>query len=384
MSTLATPARPLQTSYPHQSLHLSRNMIQSPNESRDGPSISLPSLNQMLPEFYSTPSPNNSDSRSPRAYLAPLTSPDYVHSPTSNKRRRASIEEDDAAERSSRVPRVYPSPVTDAASAASRSPSMRDASWSATPAPGPTRSEPRAPLPPMSYPREPAAPHPHGPAPTHHAAAHGHALPPHAPAPAPAASAPPMPQHPYSTLSPREEQYMHHPAAAAPAAPHPHAHAHYQQRYTSVPPHHQYASAHMAHGHPHVANGPAPYGYDHYQRFEGMAAADTKQRKRRGNLPKETTDKLRHWFMNHLNHPYPTENEKMELMRMTGLQMNQISNWFINARRRQLPNIMSTARNEAEARYNQTNGNKGSSVPLSDGDNNSSYGDDAHYKRTSV
>jgi hypothetical protein len=75
---------------------------------------------------------------------------------------------------------------------------------------------------------------------------------------------------------------------------------------------------------------------------------DTKQRKRRGNLPKETTDKLRAWFVAHLQHPYPTEDEKQELMRQTGLQMNQISNWFINARRRQLPTMISNARAESD------------------------------------
>lgn len=47
------------------------------------------------------------------------------------------------------------------------------------------------------------------------------------------------------------------------------------------------------------------------------------QRKRRGNLPKETTDKLRSWFHGHLHHPYPTEDEKQELMMMTGLQMSK-------------------------------------------------------------
>lgn len=49
---------------------------------------------------------------------------------------------------------------------------------------------------------------------------------------------------------------------------------------------------------------------------------DNKQRKRRGNLPKETTDKLRAWFVAHLHHPYPTEDEKQDLMRQTGLQMS--------------------------------------------------------------
>lgn len=51
---------------------------------------------------------------------------------------------------------------------------------------------------------------------------------------------------------------------------------------------------------------------------------DAKQRKRRGNLPKETTDKLRAWFVAHLQHPYPTEDEKQELMRQTGLQMSKL------------------------------------------------------------
>lgn len=80
------------------------------------------------------------------------------------------------------------------------------------------------------------------------------------------------------------------------------------------PPHHQPS---------HPVN---PYtAYDTYcARFPDLSmTVDTKQRKRRGNLPKETTDKLRAWFMAHLAHPYPTEDEKQELMRQTGLQMSK-------------------------------------------------------------
>jgi hypothetical protein len=56
----------------------------------------------------------------------------------------------------------------------------------------------------------------------------------------------------------------------------------------------------------------------------GMGFEGPRQgRKRRGNLPKETTDKLRDWFKRHLTHPYPTEDEKQELMRQTGLQMSK-------------------------------------------------------------
>lgn len=69
-------------------------------------------------------------------------------------------------------------------------------------------------------------------------------------------------------------------------------------------------------------NGPNPAFGSHYEGYMAEGYAEGKQRKRRGNLPKETTDKLRAWFMGHLNHPYPTEDEKQELMRQTGLQMS--------------------------------------------------------------
>ncbi|KAI1433128.1 hypothetical protein GGR50DRAFT_539495 [Xylaria sp. CBS 124048] len=77
-------------------------------------------------------------------------------------------------------------------------------------------------------------------------------------------------------------------------------------------------------------------------------------RRRRGNLPKETTEKLRAWFVDHLQHPYPTEDEKQELMRQTNLQMNQISNWFINARRRRLPALISNAQAESAATHSRS------------------------------
>ncbi|KAG2193839.1 hypothetical protein INT46_011680 [Mucor plumbeus] len=65
-------------------------------------------------------------------------------------------------------------------------------------------------------------------------------------------------------------------------------------------------------------------------------------RKRRGNLPKTVTAVLKQWLIDHCRNPYPTEAEKTGLKDKTSLTLNQISNWFINARRRLLPQILDT------------------------------------------
>ncbi|RAL04055.1 homeobox domain-containing protein [Aspergillus ibericus CBS 121593] len=72
---------------------------------------------------------------------------------------------------------------------------------------------------------------------------------------------------------------------------------------------------------------------------------DPKNKRRRGNLPKPVTDILRAWFHEHLDHPYPSEEDKQMFMTRTGLTISQISNWFINARRRQLPALRNQMRN---------------------------------------
>jgi len=65
-----------------------------------------------------------------------------------------------------------------------------------------------------------------------------------------------------------------------------------------------------------------------------------KPKRRRGNLPKATTALLKDWLAQHRKHPYPTEEEKVGLSRQTRLSLQQISNWFINARRRHLPHLL--------------------------------------------
>lgn len=61
-------------------------------------------------------------------------------------------------------------------------------------------------------------------------------------------------------------------------------------------------------------------------------------RTKRANYPKTVTNILRAWLERNLVNPYPTEDTKKILGKETGLDMTQINNWFINARRRVLPN----------------------------------------------
>ncbi|KAI9317939.1 Homeodomain-like protein, partial [Dichotomocladium elegans] len=88
----------------------------------------------------------------------------------------------------------------------------------------------------------------------------------------------------------------------------------------------------------------APSTNDIPRRAKQQPAPLTKRR--RGNLPKAVTAILRDWLSRHKKHPYPTEDEKLALARQTNLTLNQISNWFINARRRILQPMLQKEQQE--------------------------------------
>ena len=40
------------------------------------------------------------------------------------------------------------------------------------------------------------------------------------------------------------------------------------------------------------------------------------------------------WFREHQDHPYPNEDEKKSIAQKAGIREDQVSNWFVNVRKR--------------------------------------------------
>ncbi|KAJ4802078.1 Homeobox protein knotted-1-like 1 [Rhynchospora pubera] len=58
------------------------------------------------------------------------------------------------------------------------------------------------------------------------------------------------------------------------------------------------------------------------------------KKRKKGKLPRDARSTLLDWWTTHYRWPYPTEEDKVRLASMTGLDPKQINNWFINQRKR--------------------------------------------------
>jgi hypothetical protein len=67
-----------------------------------------------------------------------------------------------------------------------------------------------------------------------------------------------------------------------------------------------------------------------------MPQSKIPHRKGSTSLPQEAAEYLKAWMMSpeHISHPYPTEDEKQQIMADTGVGLKQLTNWFVNNRRR--------------------------------------------------
>lgn len=97
----------------------------------------------------------------------------------------------------------------------------------------------------------------------------------------------------------------------------------------------QPGTPYQAPSYPGIEYSTASMGVHHPSSPTVCGDTDSRNRRRRGNLPKPVTDILRGWFHEHLDHPYPTEEDKQAFAARTGLTINQV-------RRRRTHNIFAS------------------------------------------
>lgn len=68
---------------------------------------------------------------------------------------------------------------------------------------------------------------------------------------------------------------------------------------------------------------------------ESKGEQGTKSAAAAARFPRAAVKILKDWMLAHIDHPYPTDEDKEMLKQQTGLSIGQISNWMANTRRRQ-------------------------------------------------
>ena len=81
------------------------------------------------------------------------------------------------------------------------------------------------------------------------------------------------------------------------------------------------------------------YKEDNFNTEDTLISSTNNFKNKRLNYPNKVVRVLKGWLERNILDPYPSEDQKEEFCEKTGLEMNQINNWFINARRRILPQL---------------------------------------------
>ena len=68
-----------------------------------------------------------------------------------------------------------------------------------------------------------------------------------------------------------------------------------------------------------------------------MERWNTKRFQKRKNLPQASRTILKTWIDRHINNPHPNDSEKMDLAKAANITVEQVCNWFVNARVRYVP-----------------------------------------------
>jgi hypothetical protein len=94
------------------------------------------------------------------------------------------------------------------------------------------------------------------------------------------------------------------------------------------------------HHHPTCGGGGSDAGSGYGSSSSGEKLNDNNKNgrnsKKKTALSTHAVEYLKNWMMSpeHVDHPYPTEDEKLRIMSETGIVLKQLTNWFVNNRKR--------------------------------------------------